>query len=125
MPAIELYEHSVRKLFPDLYYALMLVDRLKDHNVFPIVSIDELVDALLADDLDKKAIAVLKFENVSLSAEGAADLFPLLYFPIRDADELVEKLYAAFAGFREMRSLEAKVQSYRRSLHTKRGGAHV
>jgi hypothetical protein len=125
MSNIELYQRAVKKIFPDLYYAIQLVERVRGNHVFPITSIQGLVDALLADDINNKATAVLKFEGITLSAEQASELFPLRYLPIRDENELLEKLYAAFAGFRELRSMEAKTQAYRRSIAMERGSKHV
>lgn len=118
----DVYERAVKTMCPDLYYAIQLTERVKSSDVFPIASIQNLIDTLLADDIHKKATANLKIEGRTLSIEDASKLFPLRFLPIKNHDDLLEKIYASFVGYRHLRSLEAKVRAYRQSITKERGG---
>lgn len=119
MSDLGLYQRAL-KLCPDLWYATQLVERIQNQDVFPINTLDDLVDVLSTDAIPDKSKGELKLDGATLTSKAASKLFPVKYLPIADEDDLLVKLYAAFLSAREILLLEAKARHYRRSISEKK-----
>jgi hypothetical protein len=121
MDHLTLYKQAL-KLHPDLWYATQLVERVQDHSVFPINTREELINVLLAHEINLKPQSHIKLEGMTLSSGEASKMFPLRYLPVLGQEDLLVKLYSAFVNMRELLLLEAKAKRMKHLLSVKGAG---
>jgi hypothetical protein len=110
MTDLELYRRAL-KLNPDLWHATQLVARVKEKALFPIETVQSLVEAL-AD----KPGGHCKLDGVVLTSEHATKYFPVRFFPVVNEEALLIALYVAFCSGRTIHSLESQLESRKNGI---------
>ena len=104
------------KLNPELWYAAQLVSRAHGQPVFPIRSIDSLIEVLRDNNRNH-----CKLDGVTLTSKHAKKYFPTAFFPIEDESTLLKVLYAALSWGKNVHYIEAQSEYHKQSVSTKGG----
>ena len=104
------------KLDPDLWHATQLVARAQGKPVFPIVSIEALIDVLRDKDQE-----YCELEGVKLTTWHAFEYFPIKFLPIEDEDDMLKKIYAALCWGQRMHQAESQIEIHKQSVSFKGG----